>query len=318
MNFVYFLFMACVAAAFRATRAAAGNATAPASSHRQPRLAAVVMNYARPEQVRTRVVPMLLLCPGVELVLICHCKQDTAFTQQNITTTTSTTGSNTSVLHRNMWDKDSTWGVGIRFLCATDAALEGFDAVLFLDDDAIFQPALVEQVFSSWKKRRTCVHGIKGTGIGWNETSSTYTYVPKRPKLASPTHSVVVLTQLCVVARDTVRAVLAFVEQCAPVRELLQQGSPKWNGEDILLSMYALHVLNRRRRDEDYCNVLVPYSVDKRRKGKDLFSLAPEEGEHLTGIHRRWPKHFEHRSALVDLLMLELDAHCRKAQVFCQ
>lgn len=140
----------------------------------------VLLNYSRPDNVASVIVPELLRSQNLQQVIISNGK-DTGITAY----------SDPRVRNRLDASLNSKWGVGLRFVAACDATTE---CVVFQDDDLVVAAAELDGLVAKWATQPTAMHTfiICGRWIDHKtDVTKAYSYSIK-PKA---TRSDIVLTR---------------------------------------------------------------------------------------------------------------------------
>jgi len=177
----------------------------------------VVLNWQRPAWLRWVILPYLTRHPLIDEVIVSHGRQDTAFSYRT---------RHCAVVHREDWGLNDEFGLSLRFVAAEGARNE---AVLLMDDDLAPSHRTVTFLSERGAEAPLTLHGIQGRGV-----TSDYEY---RYGGFARGPTPIVLTR-CVLMDRSYGAL--FLKEAHRVAHLIGRGVPKWNGEDIFLSLLSI------------------------------------------------------------------------------
>ena len=184
-------------------------------------VSAVILNWNRPKWLRRVILPILSRHPLVSEIHISHGREDTRFAFKS---------RRCDVIHRPDWELNDRFGLALRFVAAKEA---DNDAVLILDDDLIVAPRSITALKAAFDENPLTLHGIFGRRIGENYSYSYDGY--------EYGETPILLTRCLIMHRSYADA---FLEAAPSAEELIARGSPKWNGEDIFLSLLSIRRSN--------------------------------------------------------------------------
>ena len=177
----------------------------------------VILNWNRPGWLRRVILPLLARQPLVDEVQVSHGRESASFSYKS---------RHCEIIHRRDWDLNDRYGLALRFVAAREAKNE---AVLIVDDDLVVPSRSVTALKSFFDQAPFTLHGIFGRRIG---PGYEYSY-DGWERGETP----VVLTRCLMMHRSYADVFLEAEESAA---ELITRGSPKWNGEDIFLSLLSV------------------------------------------------------------------------------
>ena len=178
---------------------------------------AVVLNWCRPRWLRWVVLPALARHPLVDEIVVSHGRRDTAFRYRS---------RKADIVHRHDWELNERYSLALRFVAAREARNE---AVLIVDDDLRVAPSTITALKAAHDEAPLTIHGVFGRHIG-----EDYSYRFEDYALGE---APIVLTRCLMMHRSYADL---FLEMEPRAAHLIVRGSPKWNGEDIFLSLLSI------------------------------------------------------------------------------
>jgi hypothetical protein len=177
----------------------------------------VILNWNRPVWLRRVILPLLARHPLVDEIQVSHGRESARFSYKS---------RRCEIIHRRDWDLNDRYGLALRFVAAKEAKN---DAVLIIDDDLVVPSRSITALKSFFDQAPLTLHAIFGRRIG---PDYEYSY-DGWERGETP----VVLTR-CLMMHRSYASV--FLEAEGSAAELITRGSPKWNGEDIFLSLLSI------------------------------------------------------------------------------
>ncbi len=232
----------------------------------QPCLTVVILNWLRPDNIKGLILPELTQSDLVGEIIISHGRPDTQFNCYS---------KKVNIKHRQDWDNNTKYGLGLRFQTAQEAQ---YPLVLFLDDDIVVYPVTILNMVNAFIKNKPCLVGRFGRKVNLD---LSYNSLPiSQCDLSAPlalTSLLLVPKSLCQIFLDTEYLVWDYVSA---------NSQPLWNGEDIYISI--LSMLQYRKwpiivDDDKY------FPVEKLRSLKDLQVAISGQDIHVpyrTGLIR--------------------------------
>eukprot|EP00052_Salpingoeca_macrocollata_P012330 m.95523 g.95523 ORF g.95523 m.95523 type:complete len:812 (+) comp18431_c0_seq1:1-2436(+) len=180
----------------------------------------VLLNWQRSDYVQHHLLPVLLAHPGIGQVVVSHGRRDRSglFAMQH-----------PKLLQVDDTDRNAELGLSLRFHRCHEHATH--EAVIHLDDDTELSLSAIDRLLEAYANNPTRISGPVARKLRWN-----YFYASEKSACNAP----VVLTKLMIMPRRLCRHFLNFAPH---VLDLAHQGTPRWNGEDIFMSLVAGHVL---------------------------------------------------------------------------
>lgn len=173
----------------------------------------VVMNWLRPEVLRNDILPNMVKYELIDEIIISHGREDTYFEFDD-----------PKIVNRKDWGViNENYGLSRRFLASSEAKNE---IILMIDDDEYPTESAVKKMYKIHLENPKRLIGP----FGQNLKNGRY-------NLHSRYGSVCVLLTKCVVFEKKLSN--EFFRYAPIVSELLKEGVPFWNGEDIFLSAVA-------------------------------------------------------------------------------
>lgn len=177
----------------------------------------VVLNWTRPRWLRWAVLPRLARHPLVDEIIVSHGRPDTVFASRS---------RHAEIVHRHDWGLNERYSLALRFVAAREAKNE---AVLIVDDDIRVPRESVSALKAAWDEAPLTIHGIFGRHI---DADYNYLY-DSYARGEAP----IVLTRCLMTNRAYADTFLEWEPKAA---DLIVRGTPKWNGEDIFLSLLSI------------------------------------------------------------------------------
>lgn len=188
-------------------------------------ISVVIMNYGRPRMLQSSsLLPTLCDHPNVQTIFLCHANALTQFHYDHA-----------KVQNIHAVADNAQYGLALRFWHCRVAPTQW---VLIIDDDMECYASTINELIAVALAQQQ-----KGLVVGKYGRSYNYWKVPHRHgyEYATKLNGTVevVLTKLLLVERSLCEH---FFRYEPLVRDLVQQSSPYWNGEDIFLNLVANHV----------------------------------------------------------------------------
>lgn len=240
-----------------------------------PSISVVLLNWQRPENIKFKILPVLKSCPQVQEIIISHGHPDTIFETTDIQLT-----QDIPVRHFDDTQENTEYGVALRFI---RAAKTTYPLVLVLDDDIIPSTKTVQNMIQVFLLEGPRLVSLSGRGI---QAGLTYSSIPP----IFPNHSghhlwelPLSLTQCCLLPRELANKFVEMMPIFEPVTS--QYSQPRWNGEDIVLSLISINVCKKM-------------PIICRNPHLFGFKKCLESSDVAVAIHRQ-PGHVEHRTRLL-------------------
>ncbi len=177
----------------------------------------VILNWNRPIWLRRVILPLLARQPLVDEIHVSHGRESASFSYKN---------RHCRIIHRHDWHLNDRYGLALRFVAAKEARNE---AVLIVDDDLVVPARSITALKSFFDEAPLTLHGIFGRRI-----NRDYQYLYEGYERGE---TPIVLTRCLMMHRSYADV---FLEAEPSAAELITRGSPKWNGEDIFLSLLSI------------------------------------------------------------------------------
>jgi len=226
-------------------------------------ISAVVLNWNRPIWLRRVILPLLSRHPQVSEIHISHGREDTRFNFKS---------RHCQVIHRPDWELNPRYGLALRFVAARESKNE---AVLIVDDDLVVAPSSITILKAAFDEAPLTLHGIFGRSLDQNYDYSYGGY----ERGETP----ILLTRCLMMHRSYAET---FLQAEPSATSLIVRGSPKWNGEDIFLSLLSIQQTGRlpRAYDLPFKNV---WRMHRRSISKT--QVPPDDKEKLDHrLYRSW------------------------------
>ena len=246
-------------------------------------ISAVILNWNRPTWLRRVILPLLARHPLVDEVHVSHGREQTCFSFES---------PHCDIVHRHDWDLNDRYGLALRFVAAREARNE---AVLILDDDLVVARRSISALKASFDDAPNTLHGIFGRRI---TPAYEYSY-DGYERGETP----VVLTRCLMMHRSYAEV---FLEAESSAAALIKRGVPKWNGEDIFLSLLSIRRTGALPRAYDlaYKNVLW------RRRGSVSTTKVPGDDQEKMA-HKPYRAWFTREAIQLLGVQAEIDRYLR-------
>ena len=169
----------------------------------------VLMNWARPQLAKS-LVEHLVKHPRISEVIVSNGRPDTAIDVDHPDV-------------RNVREVDDAVGLSRRFERCLDARSE---YVIHVDDDIVPSFSAIDRLLDEMDANPKRIVGRWGRQLRWGMYAHCKGECP------------VVLTKLMIMER---RMCAAFFEYEGLAEDMIPYGTPKWNGEDLFMSLVAAH-----------------------------------------------------------------------------
>ena len=249
-------------------------------------VSAVILNWNRPSWLRRVILPILSRHPLVSEIHISHGREDTRFPFKS---------RRCDVIHRPDWELNARYGLALRFVAARESKN---DAVLILDDDLIVAPRSITALKSAFDDTPLTLHGIFGRRIG-----EDYSYCYDGYECGE---TPIVLTRCLIMHRSYADV---FLEAEPSAAELIARGSPKWNGEDIFLSLLSIRRSSRLPRAYD-----LPFKDIWRMTRESISKAEAPEGDDGKLSHRPYRSWFTREAVQLLGVQAQIDDYLAKAE----
>jgi len=196
------------------------------------KVSVVLMNFARPRNVQeSKLMPVLTSHQSIDEIVLLHANPKTIFNYTH-----------EKVRNVNATLEDKEMGLAIRFAFCSQVKTP---YVIHLDDDIEFPPETINELMAEFQKNTKRIVGLAGrsqTLLNTGSDTNSYTI------LDAPYETEVVLTRLMIMETEICKQ---FVKYSPLLEDLASQGTgPKWNGEDIFMSLVANHVYEQEQRNQ--------------------------------------------------------------------
>ena len=182
-------------------------------------ISVVILNWKRSQNLKNKILPILVKCPIIGEIIISHGRSDTYFRADS---------KKKSVINRKDWNLNQKYGLSLRFICAGKAT---YNTIVFIDDDIIVHPATLINMYKIFKSNSPCIVGKFGRIINRDMTYNHRDY-------DNINNAPILLTSLLMVDKKLIN--LLFQHSYLILPFIQKNSSPLWNGEDIYLSIIAM------------------------------------------------------------------------------
>ena len=174
------------------------------------KISMVVMNWLRPEVLQSDILPNMVKYELLDEIIISHGREDTYFEFDD-----------PKIVNRKDWgDINEYYGLSRRFLASSEAKN---DIILMIDDDEYPTEDAVKKLYDEYQKNPNRMYGPFGQNLRWGN----YNYHMRFGEVC------VLITKCTLFHKELC---WHFFKYMPIMREILKQGKPYWNGEDILHS----------------------------------------------------------------------------------
>ena len=194
------------------------------------KITVVILNYYRPDNIKKIIIPELLKLSYVDNIIISHGRKETYFEDF---------ASTKKVIHRKDFNEiNEKYSVYRRFIAAETSKN---NCILILDDDMIISEDTLKKLYNNWIKDNTIIHGLCGRSVKKNDFSylSTDVYgdVP------------ILITRCVMISLDNIKYMNSRMTQ---FEYFFQDCKPKWNGEDIFMSIVIMDKNNKLNKAHNF------------------------------------------------------------------
>ncbi len=173
----------------------------------------VVMNWLRSDVLKSHILPAMIKYEIIDEIIISHGREDTYFEYDN-----------PKIVNRKDWgDINEYYGLSRRFLAASEAKN---DVILMIDDDEFPTESAVKKLYRKYLDNPNRMYGP----FGQNLRNGNYNYHMRFGNVC------VLITKCTMFNKELC---WHFFKHMPMMREILKEGKPYWNGEDILMSAVA-------------------------------------------------------------------------------
>jgi hypothetical protein len=201
------------------------------------KVSAIVMNHDRPYLLKhSTLLRTLAAHPSIQKVLVLHSKPDTAFDNTALQHQLDSAQLQ-KVSHVDVHADDIEMGLALRFhYCADEADMHNMtDYVMIVDDDMELDRSGVSELILEMEKNPKRIVGHFGRAYNHWDVLGRHGYSTRNVY----GNVEVVLTKVMILERHICRA---FGQYKTVMDDLVQESTPKWNGEDIFVSLVANRV----------------------------------------------------------------------------
>ena len=246
----------------------------------------VILNWNRPLWLRRVILPLLARHPIVDEIHVSHGRERARFSYKS---------RRCKIIHRPDWDLNDRYGLALRFVAAREAAN---DAVLILDDDLVVPRRSIMALKSLFDRAPHTLHAIFGRRIN---RAYQYSY-DGYERGETP----VVLTRCLMMHRSYADV---FLEAEPSAAELITRGSPKWNGEDIFLSLLSIRKTGTLPRAYD-----LPFKNVWRMHRGSISRTDVPQGDPEKMDHRSYRSWFTREAVQLLGVQTQIDAYLSKPE----
>lgn len=189
-------------------------------------ISAVVLNWGRPHNLQSILLPILERSSYIDEIIISHGRRDTMFEYES---------EHCSIVHRDDADLNPDYGCALRFVAAADARN---DTVLSLDDDIVIPESSLAKLLDEFARDPDVIHSLYGR----NPDRKLGYCIDMR--FGEVTYAV------CNAALLSKRLVGLFFEHAPLLDELAEKQARIWYAEDLFMSLVSIK--NNRRLNRAY------------------------------------------------------------------
>lgn len=181
-------------------------------------ISVVILNFKRPNNIINNILPEITKYKIINEIIISHCNEETYFEYPH-----------EKVICRNDVGVNQRYSLYRRFIVCEHAKN---DCILILDDDIIIGELELKTLYEKWFLEKNVIHGVFGRKlIDFKYTfNDTYGRVP------------IVLTRCMLISKELIMKANLEKERVEP---FVISAQPKWNGEDIYMSLFVCSLTNK-------------------------------------------------------------------------
>jgi Glycosyl transferase family 64 domain len=202
-------------------------------------VSAIVMNHDRPYLLKhSTLLRTLAAHPSIQKVFVLHSKPDTAFDNTALKHQLDDV-QREKVTHLDVHDRDRDIGLALRFhYCADEAQLYNMtEYVMIVDDDMELDRSGVSELILEMEKNPKRIVGHYGRAYNHYDVLGRHGYSTRNVY----GNVEVVLTKIMILEQRICRA---FGQYRDIMADFVVESTPKWNGEDIFVSLVANRIYN--------------------------------------------------------------------------
>mgnify|MGYP001281534064 CR=1 FL=1 len=177
------------------------------------KISMVVMNWLRPHVLTDVILPVVTKYKLIDEIIISHGRGDTYFEYDN-----------PKILNRKDWVNNEAYGLSLRFLAALDAKN---DTILMIDDDCYPDEFALKTLYNVYIENPNRIVGSWGRIL---RAECKYNYV-------NSYGDVMITLTKCMLFKKELG--YEFFKYAPIASEIIKEGKPFWNGEDIFMSAVA-------------------------------------------------------------------------------
>ena len=196
-------------------------------------ISAVILNWQRPYNLQSIMLPILEKCSLINEIIISHGRQDTMFDYES---------DKCRIVHRRDYgDNNREYGLALRFLACEDASN---DIILLLDDDIVIPESSLRALCNEFARDLEVLHSLYGRSpdgeLRYND----------RMRFGEVTYAVCSTTLLP-------KRLTSLFFECVPLvaGSELENRWPFWGSEDLFMSLVAIKANQRLNRAHPFLRV---------------------------------------------------------------
>ena len=210
------------------------------------KISMVVMNWLRPEVLQNDILPNMVKYELLDEIIISHGREDTYFEFDD-----------PKIVNRKDWgDVNEYYGLSRRFLASSEAKT---DVILMIDDDEYPTEDAVKRLYEKYKKNPKRMYGP----FGQNLRNGNYNYHMRFGEVC------VLITKCTMFNKELC---WQFFKYMPMMREILKEGKPYWNGEDILMSAVARYYYGTNNYAVSKCGNVNPIEGRENKRTRAIAS----------------------------------------------
>lgn len=200
-------------------------------------ISVVILNWQRPRLLKHIILPYISRHPLVSEIIISHGREASIFKYKS---------KKCDIIHRNDSKINEKHGLTRRYIAARAVKNE---TILIMDDDLIPFSTSITKLYQALEKEPKIIHGLFGRKMNQN-----HEYIFKKLKSGL---APILLTRCLILKKECLEHFFSYKNKVD--LNVIKQGDPFWNGEDIFLSLCAIKANKQLNRAHKGFHLNLPF-----------------------------------------------------------